>query len=38
MTRTASVHNLAPPSVQELVERARELAPLVRKNAAVGEV
>ena len=37
MTRTASVHNLAPPSVQELVERARELAPLVRKNAAVGE-
>jgi alkylation response protein AidB-like acyl-CoA dehydrogenase len=37
MTRTASVHNLAPPSVQELVERARELAPLVRKNAAAGE-
>ena len=37
MTRTASVHNLAPPSAQELVERARELAPLVRKNAAAGE-
>ena len=37
MTRTASVHSLAPPSVQELVERARELAPLVRKNAAAGE-
>jgi len=37
MTRTASVRNLAPPSVQELVERARELAPLVRKNAAAGE-
>ncbi len=37
MTRTASVHSLTPPTTQELVERARELAPLVRRNAAVGE-
>jgi alkylation response protein AidB-like acyl-CoA dehydrogenase len=37
MTRTASVHSLTPPTAQELVERARELAPLVRRNAAVGE-
>jgi alkylation response protein AidB-like acyl-CoA dehydrogenase len=37
MTRTASVHSLAPPTAQELAERARELAPLVRRNAATGE-
>jgi alkylation response protein AidB-like acyl-CoA dehydrogenase len=37
MTRTASVHNFPPPTAQELVERARELAPLLRKNAAAGE-
>lgn len=37
MTRTASVHSLAPPTVQELVARARELGPLIRKNAPAGE-
>jgi alkylation response protein AidB-like acyl-CoA dehydrogenase len=37
MTMTASVHSFAPPTAQELVERARELAPLIRKNAAAGE-
>ena len=37
MTRIASVHSLTPPTAQELVERARELAPLVRRNAAAGE-
>jgi alkylation response protein AidB-like acyl-CoA dehydrogenase len=37
MTKTASVHNLAPPTPQELVERAKALAPLLRKNAAAGE-
>jgi alkylation response protein AidB-like acyl-CoA dehydrogenase len=38
MTQAASVHNLAAPSAAELVSRARELAPLLRKNAAAGEV
>lgn len=37
MNKTASVHSLAPPSVQDLVARARELAPLFRKNAPAGE-
>ncbi|HEX4042358.1 MAG TPA: acyl-CoA dehydrogenase family protein [Xanthobacteraceae bacterium] len=37
MSQTASVHSLAPPTVEELVARARELAPLFSKNAAVGE-
>jgi len=37
MTKIASVHNIAVPTVEELVSRARELAPLVRKNAAAGE-
>ena len=37
MTKTASVHNIAAPTVAELVDRARELAPLLRKNAAASE-
>jgi alkylation response protein AidB-like acyl-CoA dehydrogenase len=38
MSQTASVHSLARPTVEELVARARELAPLFSKNSAVGEV
>lgn len=37
MVQAASVQNLAIPTVQELVARARELGPLLRKNAAAGE-
>jgi len=37
MSQTASVHNIAAPTVSELVARARELAPLIRKNAAASE-
>jgi alkylation response protein AidB-like acyl-CoA dehydrogenase len=37
MTKVASVHDFAPPTAAELVTRARELAPLLRKNAAAGE-
>jgi alkylation response protein AidB-like acyl-CoA dehydrogenase len=37
MTKTAAVHSLATPTVPELVARARELAPLLRKNAPAGE-
>jgi alkylation response protein AidB-like acyl-CoA dehydrogenase len=37
MTKMASLHSLPAPSVAELVARARELAPLLRKNAAAGE-
>ena len=37
MTKAASVHTIASPTVAELVDRARELAPLLRKNAAAGE-
>jgi alkylation response protein AidB-like acyl-CoA dehydrogenase len=37
MVQTASVRNLAVPTVQELVKRARELAPLLRKNAPASE-
>ncbi len=37
MNKTVSVHNLAAPTVAELVDRARELAPLLRKNAAASE-
>ncbi len=37
MAQAASVHKLAAPTVQELVERARDLAPLLRKNAAASE-
>ncbi len=37
MIKTASVHSLAIPTVQELVARARELAPLLRKNAPASE-
>jgi len=37
MTKTASVHSFALPTAQELVARARELAPLLRKNAPAGE-
>ncbi len=37
MVQAANVRKLAAPTVQELVARARELAPLLRKNAAAGE-
>jgi alkylation response protein AidB-like acyl-CoA dehydrogenase len=37
MTKAASVHTIASPTVAELVDRARELAPLLRKNAAASE-
>ncbi len=37
MSKPASVHSLAAPTVPELVARARELAPLFSKNAAAGE-
>ena len=37
MNKSAGVHAIAPPTVEELVARARELAPLLRKNAAAGE-
>lgn len=37
MNKPASVHAIAPPTAEELVARARELAPLLRKNAAAGE-
>jgi alkylation response protein AidB-like acyl-CoA dehydrogenase len=37
MAQAASVRNIAVPTVQELVERARELAPLLRKNAVASE-
>jgi alkylation response protein AidB-like acyl-CoA dehydrogenase len=37
MTRTASVHTVAPPTTQELVERARQIAPVLRKNAPAGD-
>ena len=38
MSQTAAaIRNVAPPTVADLVARARELAPLLRKNAAAGE-
>lgn len=37
MTKAASVHTVASPTVAELVDRARELGPLLRKNAAASE-
>ena len=37
MTKAASVHTIASPTVAELVDRARELGPLLRKNAAASE-
>jgi alkylation response protein AidB-like acyl-CoA dehydrogenase len=37
MTNIAAMRTIAPPSVPDLVARARELAPLLRKNAAAGE-
>ena len=37
MNKAANVHSLAAPTVAELANRARELAPLLRKNAAAGE-
>jgi alkylation response protein AidB-like acyl-CoA dehydrogenase len=37
MTQAATVRIAAPPSVAELVASARELVPLLRKNAAAGE-
>lgn len=38
MAKSASVFSMATPTAQELVARARELGPLLRKNAAAGEV
>jgi alkylation response protein AidB-like acyl-CoA dehydrogenase len=37
MTQPASAHGIAAPTAPELVVRARELAPLLRKNAPLGE-
>jgi alkylation response protein AidB-like acyl-CoA dehydrogenase len=37
MNKVASVRGVAAPSVQELVARARELGPLLRKNGPIGE-
>jgi alkylation response protein AidB-like acyl-CoA dehydrogenase len=37
VNKTASVHSMAAPSAADLVDRARELAPLLRKNAAASE-
>jgi alkylation response protein AidB-like acyl-CoA dehydrogenase len=37
MSTVASLHSLAPPTVHDLVARSRELAPLLRKNAAASE-
>ncbi len=37
MAQAASVGNFGAPTVQELVERARALGPLLRKSAPVGE-
>jgi len=37
MSQTATIRTVAPPSAADLVARARELAPLLRKNAAAGE-
>ncbi|MDR3420454.1 MAG: acyl-CoA dehydrogenase family protein [Xanthobacteraceae bacterium] len=37
MNESVSVHSSATPTVQELVARARELAPLLRKNAPASE-
>jgi alkylation response protein AidB-like acyl-CoA dehydrogenase len=37
MNKIASVHAIASPTVPELVDRARELAPMLRKNAAASE-
>jgi alkylation response protein AidB-like acyl-CoA dehydrogenase len=37
MAQAANVKSFTAPTVQELVARARELGPLLRKNAAAGE-
>jgi alkylation response protein AidB-like acyl-CoA dehydrogenase len=37
MNKVASVRSVATPSVHELVVRARELGPLLRKNGPIGE-
>ena len=37
MSKPASAHSPAPPTVKELVGRVRDLSPLFRKNAAAGE-
>src|ERR1700683_970963 len=37
VNKTASVHSMAAPSPADLGDRARELAPLLRKNAAASE-
>jgi alkylation response protein AidB-like acyl-CoA dehydrogenase len=37
VNKSANIHGLAAPTVAELVNRARELAPLLRTNAPAGE-
>jgi alkylation response protein AidB-like acyl-CoA dehydrogenase len=37
MNKVGNMQSFAPPTAAELVARARELAPLLRKNAAAGE-
>ena len=37
MNKVASVRSVVTPTVQELVARAGELAPLLRKNGPIGE-
>jgi alkylation response protein AidB-like acyl-CoA dehydrogenase len=37
MTKPASVHTVVPPTMDELVERARQIAPILRKNSAAGD-
>jgi alkylation response protein AidB-like acyl-CoA dehydrogenase len=37
MNKPASLHSFVAPTAHDLVAKARELAPLLRKNAAVGE-
>lgn len=37
MSTVANLHSLAPPTMHDLVARSRELAPLLRKNAAASE-
>jgi alkylation response protein AidB-like acyl-CoA dehydrogenase len=37
MTNVASIHDFSSPTPEDLVARARELAPLLKKNGPVGE-
>jgi alkylation response protein AidB-like acyl-CoA dehydrogenase len=37
MTNVASIHDFSAPAPEDLVARARELAPLLKKNGPVGE-